>query len=81
MTSATFDTLAARKALTDAGAEEALADAIVSVARDAVTEGVATRVDVGRIETELARLEARMTIRLYTAIAALAAFTAALKLI
>ena len=81
MTSATFDTLAARKALTDAGAEEALADAIVSVARDAVTEGVATTVDIGRIETELARLEARMTIRLYTAIAAPAAFTAALKLI
>ena len=81
MTSATFDTLAARKALTDAGAEEALADAIVSVARDAVTEGVAAKVDVGRIETELARLEARMTIRLYTAIVALAAFTAALKLI
>ena len=47
----------------------------------ATFDTLAARTDIARIETELARLEARMTIRLYTAIAALAAFTAALKLI
>ena len=53
MTVATFDTHAAVTALRKAGFEERQAEAAVAMVRDAVTEGVATKADVDRLETKM----------------------------
>ena len=66
MTVATFDTYAAAKALREAGFDEAQAEAAVTMVRDAVTEGVATKADLAALE-----------IRLYRALLMLAGFIAA----
>ena len=57
MTVATFDTYAAAKALREAGFNEGQAEAAVTMVSDAVTEDVATRADMARIEDQLAALE------------------------
>ena len=57
MTVATFDTYAAAKALREAGFNEGQAEAAVTMVSDAVTEDVATRADMARIEGQLAALE------------------------
>ena len=53
MTAAAFDTLKAAEALREAGIEEAHAKAIASTMRDAVTEGVATKGDIARLEAKI----------------------------
>ena len=53
MTVATFDTYAAAKALREAGFDEAQAEAAVTMVRDAVTGGVATKADLAALETRL----------------------------
>ena len=60
MASASFDTLKAADALTSAGINEEHAKAIVSTVRDAVTEGVATKADIARLETKIAGLETKI---------------------
>lgn len=64
MSALAFDTHAAVKALTGAGFDDAQAEAITDTVRGAVTESVATKADIarleGKIETEVARLEAKI---------------------
>ena len=61
MPSLAFDTHAAVKRLQDAGADERLAEAVVATLGAAVSEHVATK-------TDLEKLELRMTIKLYAAV-------------
>lgn len=64
MAFAAFDTYAAAKALREAGFDERQAEAAVVMVRDAMTEGVASRNDIGRLENRLendiARIEDRL---------------------
>ena len=53
MTAVAFDTHAAVTALRKAGFDEPQAEAAVAMVRDAVTEGVATKADVDRLETKM----------------------------
>ena len=84
-----FDTHAAVKTLTDAGASEPLAVAVVDVAREASSEAtgdLVTRADfdagMTRLEVALAKLESRLAWRLVTAGVAIAAVVvAALRLL
>ena len=72
-TLAAADTCAAAKALREAGFDEAQDEAGVAVARDAVTEGGATKAD-------LASLETRLAVRFYGGLlAAVAAVVALMK--
>lgn len=75
MTAATFDTLAASRALKGAGIEEGHADAIVDVLNASLGVHVATK-------TDLAELETRLTVR-FGSMLALAAgiIVAAIKLL
>ena len=60
MTVAAFDTLKAAEALAEAGIEERHAKAIATTMREAVTEGVATKGDIARLETRIAELKVTM---------------------
>ena len=75
MPSVTFDTHAAVKRLKDAGADERLAEAVVTTFGEAVTEHVATKGDITELradlKTEIAKLETRFTNKLYGGIAIL----------
>ena len=53
MAVATFDTHAAVTALRKAGFDEPQAEAAVALVRDAVTEGVATKADIDRLEAKM----------------------------
>ena len=59
-----FDTLATAEALKAAGMEDAHAKAIAGAMRDAITESVATKADIsrleGKVETDIARLESKI---------------------
>jgi len=70
MALATFDTLAAARALEDAGMDAAQAEAVTETIRSAVTEGVATKAD-------LAALELRLTWRILGGVGALLAVAVA----
>lgn len=75
-----FDTHAAVKTLTSAGADEPLAAAVVAVAQDASADmghALATRADVADLRTDLAALEARLAWRLITAGIAIAGIAVA----
>ena len=72
-----FDTHAAVKTLTDAGADEALAVAVVEVAREASTEATGELVTRAHFDTALAQLESRLAWRLVTAGIAIAAVVVA----
>ena len=73
----TLDTHAAVKTLTDAGADEALAVAVVEVAREASTEATGELVTRAHFDTALAQLESRLAWRLVTAGIAIAAVVVA----
>ena len=62
-----FDTHAAVKTLTDAGADEALAVAVVKGAREASMEATGELITRGHFDTALAQLESRLAWRLVTA--------------
>ncbi len=66
MTATGFDTLAYARRLKEAGVDEAQAEAHAEAVRDAMTEGVATKADLG---TAVAGLETRLT-RFVLAVAA-----------
>ena len=53
MTALAFDTHQAVKALTAAGADEALAEAVVATVGDAVGGNVATKADLAEVKAEL----------------------------
>lgn len=72
-----IDTHAAVKTLTDAGADEALAVAVVEVAREAGTEAAGDLVTRSHFDPALAQLESRLAWRLVTAGIALAAVVVA----
>ena len=85
MNTATFDTYAAVKTLREAGADEAMAEAIVNTASAAASadrDEYATKADLtgvrDELRAELAALEARLTWRL---VGIAAAIVAAVKLI
>ena len=65
-----FDTLKASRHLRDAGFDEAQADALVTAFASGIPENLATKDD-------LAALEQRLTIRMYTVAGAVAAFLTA----
>ena len=65
MTVATFDTYAAAKRLREAGFDEGQAEAAVVVIRDAVTEGVATKTDIARLETLIERGVNRLLLAMF----------------
>lgn len=73
MTTATFDTHAAVRAMEKAGLEAAQAEAITDTIRSAVSEGVATKSDIVELRADMAALETRMTRTLYGVAAALLA--------
>ncbi len=60
MAFAAFDTYAAAKALREAGFDERQAEAAVVMVRDAMTEGVASKNDIARLEDRLDNMEERM---------------------
>lgn len=60
MTAVAFDTHAAVTALRKAGFDEPQAEAAVAMVRDAITEGVATKADVDRLETKIEALETKI---------------------
>ena len=74
MTAAAFDTHAAVKTLRDAGADEAMAEAIVntaSAAAGADRAALATKADLAEVRADLAGLESRMYRALWIQAAAL----------
>ena len=81
MSTGAFDTHAAVKTLREAGADEAMAEAIVntaSAAAGADREQLATKADLADLKAGLAALEVRLTWRL---VGLAAAIVAAVKLI
>ena len=72
-----FDTHAAVKALTDAGASEPLAGAVVDDAREASRDATGELVTRAHFDTALAQLESRLAWRLVTAGVAIAAMVVA----
>ena len=61
-----FDTLSYARRLKDAGVDETQAEAHAEAVRDAITQGVATKADIARLEdkmatkTDVAKLETRI---------------------
>ena len=55
-----FDTLAAARSLEAAGFAQKQAEAITNAVRDAVTENVATKPDVERLEEKVERLDEKV---------------------
>ena len=53
MTALAFDTYKAVKALREAGADEALAEAVVATVGDAIGGNVATKADLAEVKAEL----------------------------
>lgn len=69
MTTLAFDTLKAAKALRAAGFDDAQAEAVTEQISVAVGENVATKNDVARVRSDMEKLELRMTIKMYAAVA------------
>jgi len=86
MAETAFDTLAAARDLKDAGVEPGYAEAIANAVRAAANAGreeLATKADLAPFatKTDFAKLELRMTNKLYAVAAGLAALIVAAKLI
>ncbi len=77
MSTATFDTLSAARALEGAGMDAAQAAVVVETVRSAVVEGTATKADIVDIRADLAALELRLTKQLHRQTALLAGLVAA----
>ena len=81
---AAFDTLAAARALRDAGMNLAQAEAVAEMVHEAVnTSDLATRADVATLRAELradlAALETRLTWRMFLVVGGLLALATALE--
>ena len=70
-----FDTLAYARRLKEAGVDEAQAEAHAEAVRDAITEDVATKADIARVEDKMATKADLATLRadFYRALPALGA--------
>ncbi len=55
-----FDTMAAVRRLRETGLDEKQAEAITVTIRDGVTGGVATKVDIAKLEADIAKLETEL---------------------
>ena len=55
MSSVAFDTHEAVKTLTQAGAEESLAEAVVATVSNAMSENVATKADIAELRADMYR--------------------------
>ena len=69
MTTLAFDTLKAAKALRAAGFDDAQAEAVTEQISVAVGENAATKNDVALVRSDMEKLELRMTIKMYAAVA------------
>lgn len=82
MATLAFDTHKAVKALREAGADEALAEAVVATVGDAIDGNVATKADLAEVKaelkTELAEMEARLHRHLWVMAAGIVGLTVAL---
>ncbi len=78
MTTATFDTLATARKLTESGLETAQAEAVTEAIRAAVTEGVAMKADLAALRADVAAMELRLTWRILGGVAVLLALATAL---
>ena len=70
MATLAFDTHKAVKALRDAGFSDAQAEAVTEQISTAIGENVATKSDIASVRTDMEKLELRMTLKLYAAVAA-----------
>ena len=66
------------KALREAGADEALAEAVVATVGDAIGSNVATKADLAEVKAELAEMEARLHRHLWVMAAGIVGLTVAL---
>ena len=89
MTALAFDTYKAVKSLREAGADEALAEAVVATVGDAIGGNVATKADlaevkaelkseIAAVKTEIAELEARLYRHLWVMAAGIVGLTVSL---
>ncbi len=82
MAALAFDTYKAVKALREAGADEALAEAVVATVGDAIGGNVATKADLAEVKAELkadlAEMEARLLRHLWVMAAGIVGLTVAL---
>ena len=69
MTTLAFDTLKAVKALRTAGFDDTQAEAVTEQISVAVGENVAAKNDVAIVRSDMEKLELRMTVKLYAAVA------------
>ena len=70
MTTLAFDTHRAVKALRDAGFSDEQAEAVTEQISTAIGESVATKSDIASVRADMEKLELRMTLKLYAAVAA-----------
>ena len=70
MTTLAFDTHKAVKALRDAGFSDEQAEAVTEQISVAVGENVATKSDIALVRADMEKLELRLTLKLYAAVAA-----------
>ena len=68
MTAVAFDTHATIKSLTGAGFDETQAEAITGALSGAITDGVASKADVVRLENRIERAAAELRADLYRAL-------------
>jgi hypothetical protein len=70
MTALAFDTYKAVKALRAAGFDDAQAEAVTEQISAAIGENVATKSDIALVRSDMEKLELRITIKVYAAVAA-----------
>ena len=70
MTTLAFDTHRAVKALRGAGFSDAQAEAVTEQISVAIGENVATKSDIALVRADMEKLELRLTLKLYAAVAA-----------
>ena len=70
MTTLAFDTHRAVKALRGAGFSDAQAEAVTEQISTAIGENVATKSDIALVRADMEKLELRLTLKLYAAVAA-----------
>lgn len=70
MTTLAFDTHRAVKALRDAGFSDEQAEAVTEQISVAIGENVATKSDIALVRADMEKLELRLTLKLYAAVAA-----------
>ncbi len=70
MTTLAFDTHRAVKALRHAGFSDEQAEAVTEQISVAIGENVATKSDIALVRADMEKLELRLTLKLYAAVAA-----------